>query len=162
MIPFDSIDSAWQAVTMTHQYSLDDLLGNFDFIWMIFGWFWFLFPLFLYAFYAYCQYSLSKKLNIENSWFAFVPILNVINIFQIAQVSLWWIVGLFIPIVNVIIVIILAIKVNHGISVRTGHGWWWTVGLIFFSFIMFPITALTYTPPLTQSDISATPPEPTL
>ncbi len=32
----------------------------------------------------------------------------------------------------------------HGISKRTGHGAWWTAGLIFAGWIFWPVTALHY------------------
>ena len=136
-----------QPIAMSHQYTFD----NLDFLWDIFMWIGWLIPLVLFVFYAYCQYLLSKKLNVENSWMAFIPLLNIYNLFQIAQVSLWWIVWLFIPLVNIVVGIVLAIKINHGISTRTGHGVGWTIWLIFLNFIMFPITAFTYNPPVTDT-----------
>ena len=81
-------------------------------------------------------------MNIEYSWMAFIPFLSAFNLTTIAGLSYWWVLGMFIPLWN----IYAFIKVYHGISKNTGHGAWWTVGLIFLSFIMLPITAFTYQP----------------
>lgn len=99
-------------------------------------------------FLLYCQYVLSKKMNIPNSWLAFIPVVNLYNLTQIAGLSFWWIIGLFIPLWN----IYATIKIYHGVSKRTNHGGWWTVGLIFFYWIMLPITAFTYRPVVQNTD----------
>ena len=44
----------------------------------------------------------------------------------------------------VIILVIGTVKLNHGISTRTGHGGWWTVGLMFAGWLFWPVTALHY------------------
>jgi hypothetical protein len=46
-----------------------------------------------------------------------------------------WIIG---------ILIYVNIKINHGVSTRTGHGKWWTVGLMFAGWLFWPVTALHY------------------
>ncbi len=35
-------------------------------------------------------------------------------------------------------------KICHGISLRTGHGKWWTIGIFFSGLIFLPVTALHY------------------
>ena len=81
-------------------------------------------------------------MNIQYSWMAFVPVLNVFNLVKIAGLSYWWILGMLIPIWNIYAII----KVYHGISKNTGHGAWWTVGLMFSTFIFLPVTAFHYLP----------------
>lgn len=93
-----------------------------------------------FVFYGYCQYTLSKKMNIGYSWMAFIPVLGIFNLVQIAGLSFWWILWLFIPLWNIYV----CIKIYHNISLRTGHTGWWTLGLIFLYWIMFPITAFIY------------------
>ncbi len=97
-------------------------------------------PIGMYLFYAYCQYTLSEKLKAENSFLAWFPILNLFNLAKIAGFSYWWILGLFIPFWSIYVII----RLLHAISVRTGHGAGWTVGLVLLGAIFFPITALTY------------------
>jgi len=48
------------------------------------------------VFYIYMAYTLMKiaqKTNTENAWFAWIPILNIILMLQIAKKPLWWIVN---------------------------------------------------------------------
>ncbi len=112
-----------------------------------FGMGYIMFNLAIYVFFAYCQYTLSKKLNIQYSWMAFVPVLNIFNLVKIAGLSYWWILGLFIPFWNIYAII----KILHGISINTWHGGGWTVWLFFLYFIFFPITALIYVPVTTNN-----------
>jgi hypothetical protein len=138
----------------------------------------FLLPLIFFVFYACCQYILSKKMEIEHSWFAFIPIFSWLNKLSIAGKSFWWgILWLLFPVLILPITLIILmmnaglkewlspeqsifaaiaipmsfilwtigyIKLNHGISKRTGHGGWWTVWLLFAGFIIFPVTAFHY------------------
>ncbi len=41
----------------------------------------------------------------------------------------------------------MIIMTHQGVTLRTGHkSWWWTAGLIFFGWIMLPVTAFGYKP----------------
>ncbi len=120
---------------MTHGTSFADMSG-------IFTWVVGLIPLAFLIFHMYCQYILSKKMNIQYSWMAWIPVLNVFNLVKIAGLSYWWILGIFIPLWNIYVVI----KIYHGISKNTGHWGWWTVGLIFSGWILMPVTAFHYLP----------------
>jgi len=96
-----------------------------------------------YVLFAYSLFTLAKKLGEQYAWMAWVPVLNIVLIFRMAKMSLWWIVGLFVPFFNIYVIV----KAMHnGISKRTGHGGWWTTGLFFLGFIFLPITAFTYNP----------------
>lgn len=93
-----------------------------------------------YLFFAFCQYTLSKKMGIENSWFAFVPVLNVFNFAQIAGRPMWEWILMLIPFVNLFWIIFAF----HNISKRTGYGILMTIWLIFLYIIIFPILAFSY------------------
>lgn len=62
-----------------------------------------------YAFSSYCLYVMFQKLNQPNAWFAWVPILSSWGILKAGDQSPWWIIGLFIPIVNLGAIIFLII-----------------------------------------------------
>lgn len=59
-----------------------------------------LFVLFTYLFSSYCFYKIYQKLGAENAWFAWVPILNIWISYKVGDQSPWWVIGIFIPIVN--------------------------------------------------------------
>lgn len=65
--------------------------------------------LFGYIFGSYCFYKIYQKLNEPNAWFAWVPILNWWIMYKAGDQSPWWIIGLFIPLVNIVALIFLLI-----------------------------------------------------
>lgn len=75
----------------------------------------------LYIYTAYALYKIAEKTNTPNAWFAFVPILNIALMIQIARQSLWWLLALLVPLVNVIVIIWLWMKVAEA---RNRPSWW--------------------------------------
>ena len=68
-------------------------------------------------------------------WGAIVPIYNIVLMLQIAGKPIWWLILLFIPIVNFIIIILVSIDIAKNFGKGVGFG----LGLAFFSFIFYPI-----------------------
>lgn len=68
-------------------------------------------------------------------WAAIVPIYNIIIMLEIARKPLWWILLLFIPIVNLVIIILIMIEIAKNFGKEAGFG----IGLAFLGFIFFPI-----------------------
>lgn len=52
-------------------------------------------------------YAIGKKCGEENAWFAFIPILNLVLMVNIAGQDTWWVILFFIPIINIVIHIIV-------------------------------------------------------
>lgn len=71
----------------------------------------------------------------QPGWAAIVPIYNVIVMLQIAKKPLWWVVLMFIPLVNLIIMIMVMIDFAKVYGKGAGFG----LGLAFLGFIFFPI-----------------------
>ena len=65
----------------------------------------------VYVYFAICLMKIAKKTNTDNAWFAWIPILNIILMLQIAKKPLWWFLLMFIPLVNVVISIIVWMKI---------------------------------------------------
>lgn len=57
---------------------------------------------FIYLYLSVCIYCLADKTGADNRWFAFLPILDAILLLDVAEMPLWWLLLLFIPVVNVI------------------------------------------------------------
>src|SRR5262245_4470239 len=68
-------------------------------------------------------------------WAAIIPIYNLIVLLQIAGKPVWWILLLFIPIVNFIIIIMIWV----GVARAFGKGTGFALGLVFLSPIFVPI-----------------------
>ena len=71
----------------------------------------------------------------QPGWAAIVPIYNVIVLLQITGKPIWWIVLLLIPLVNFVILIMIAIALANSFGKSTGYG----IGLAFLPFIFYPM-----------------------
>ena len=70
-------------------------------------------------------------------WASIIPIYNLIILLEIVDKPEWWVILYFIPGVNIVISII----VIHNLSKKFGEGVGFTLGLIFLSFIFYPLLA---------------------
>jgi hypothetical protein len=68
-------------------------------------------------------------------WAAIVPIYNIIVMLEIAGKPIWWIILFFLPIVNIIVMILAMIAFAE----RFGKGAGFGVGLALLGFVFFPI-----------------------
>jgi Family of unknown function (DUF5684) len=68
-------------------------------------------------------------------WAALIPIYNIIVLLGIAGKPAWWIILLFIPIVNFIIAILMYVALAE----KFGKGGGFAMGLVFLGVIFFPI-----------------------
>lgn len=68
-------------------------------------------------------------------WAVIVPIYNVIVMLEIAGRPVWWFLLLFVPLVNVIVALVVAIDLAKAYGKSTGFG----LGLFFLGFIFYPI-----------------------
>lgn len=55
----------------------------------------------VYIFTSYCFQKIYQKLGEPNAWFAWVPLLQYWIMYKAGNRSPWWLIGLFIPIVNI-------------------------------------------------------------
>jgi len=65
----------------------------------------------MYVYFSFCLFTIAKKVNHESPWWAFVPVLNVVQIIQMASKPLYWFIFLFVPIVNIVVIAMLWIEV---------------------------------------------------
>ena len=68
-------------------------------------------------------------------WGIIIPIYNQILMIDIAGRPLWWIILMFIPVVNLVVCIIVSIDIAKKFGKGTGFG----VGLTFLPFIFMPM-----------------------
>lgn len=83
----------------------------------------------------------------EPGWGAIVPIYNMYLICKIAGRPEWWLILFFIPLVNIVIALIIAMDLAKAFSKSSGFG----IGLWILGFIFVPILAFgsaTYTKPV--------------
>lgn len=95
----------------------DSLPGSGGFLkWGLFAGLYFLLLILVYVYFAICLQVIAKKTNTPNGWFAWIPILNLILMIQIAQKPIWWIIMFFIPLVNIVfgVIVWMAIAERRG------------------------------------------------
>ncbi len=80
----------------------------------------------LYVYMSLALQTIAKKTNTENAWLAWIPIVNIILMLNIAKKPLWWIILFLIPLVNIVIGII----VWMAIAEARGKPSWWGIILI--------------------------------
>src|ERR1700747_670255 len=73
----------------------------------------------------------------QRGWAAIIPIVNTYFLCKVAGRPGWWVILMFIPLVNFVIWIIISIDVAKNFGKGTGFG----VGVAFLSFIFVPILA---------------------
>ena len=85
---------------------------------------------------AFAIYGMFQKADVP-TWYAFVPIVNVIGVLRVAGRPWWWILLMIVPIVDIIIWFVVV----NDVSVSFGHGIGFTLGLFFLSLIFFYIVS---------------------
>ena len=64
-----------------------------------------------YIWIAICVQMIARKTNTPNGWLAWIPIANVYLLCKLAGRSGWWTLAVFVPILNIVMMIV----------------WWWSV-----------------------------------
>jgi len=56
----------------------------------------------VYVIVALSLMRIAKRTNTPNAWFAWIPILNLILMLQIAKRPMWWLVFFLVPFINIV------------------------------------------------------------
>ena len=79
-----------------------------------------------YVYFALALQTIAKKTNTENAWWAWVPILQIVLMLNVAKKPVWWIILFFIPLVGIVFSIIVFMAVAEAV----GKPSWWGILLI--------------------------------
>ena len=74
-----------------------------------------------YIYISLALQTIAKKTNTANDWLAWIPIVNIILMLNIAKKPLWWIILFFIPLVNIVIAIMIWMAIAEA---RNKPSWW--------------------------------------
>ena len=88
------------------------------------------------ALFAWVLWRIFEKAG-KPGWAAIIPIYNVIVLLEIVGRPVWWVLLLFIPVVNLVIGFLLALDLSRSF----GHDLAFALGLFFLGFIFYPILA---------------------
>lgn len=70
----------------------------------------------IYIYMAICLMKIAKKTNTANGWFAWIPILNMILMIQVAKKPMWWIIMFFILLVNIIFSVLVWMGIAEAVK----------------------------------------------
>jgi len=79
---------------------------------------------FLVAMYVYCALAIqtiAQKTHTENPWLAWIPIINIVLLLNIAKKPVWWIILFLIPLVGIVIAVLVWMAVAEA---RNKPNWW--------------------------------------
>jgi Family of unknown function (DUF5684) len=79
-----------------------------------------------YVYFALALQAIAKKTNTENAWWAWVPILQVILMLNVAHKPVWWIILFLIPLVGIVFAIIVWMAIAEAVRKPS----WWGILLI--------------------------------
>jgi hypothetical protein len=88
------------------------------------------------VFYIFCMWKIYVKAG-KPGWAAIVPIYNILVQLEIVGRPWWYLLLLFVPVVNIVISIMILFDLAKVFGKGTGFGF----GLLFLSFIFIPILA---------------------
>jgi succinate dehydrogenase hydrophobic anchor subunit len=74
-----------------------------------------------YVYHALALQTIATKTNTENPWFAWIPIVNIILMLNIAKKPIWWILLFLIPLANIVIYVLLWMGIAEA---RNKPNWW--------------------------------------
>ena len=80
----------------------------------------------MYVYMALALQTIATKTNTENPWIAWIPIINLVLLLNIAKKPIWWFILLLIPVVGIVVGIIIWI----GVAEARGKPSWWGILLI--------------------------------
>lgn len=98
----------------------------------------FVFLLIFGVFYVYMSLALqtiAKKTNTENPWLAWIPIVNIILMLNIAKKPLWWMILFFVPLVSIVILILVWMEIAKA---RNKPEWWGILLIVPFVNLIVP------------------------
>jgi hypothetical protein len=74
-----------------------------------------------YIYIALAVQTIAQKTNTENPWMAWIPVVNLVLLLNIAKKPNWWIVLFLIPLANIVIAVIVWMGVAEA---RNKPNWW--------------------------------------
>ncbi len=125
LVPFHclpSLASAWVAdgtFAQREERATAAAIGGMLLVLLLMG-------LVFHVYFALCLQMIAKKTHTENAWLAWIPIVNLILLLNTARKPLWWILLMFIPIVNLVIGVLVWVAIAEAL----GKPNWWGILMI--------------------------------
>ncbi len=75
----------------------------------------------IYIYMSLALQTIAKKTNTPNGWLAWIPVVNVFLMLNIAKKPLWWFILCLLPLINIVIFIIVWMAIAEA---RQKPNWW--------------------------------------
>ena len=112
-----------------------------------FGMAFFILAIAFYFYFAVAQYKIAQKVHHSNAWWAFIPILNMFQLVQMAGKEWYWLLFLLVPVVNIVVLAILWAETARACY----KSWVWGVLNIFPLVNIVSMGVMAFTSPSTPS-----------
>jgi hypothetical protein len=127
---------------VTYEYSVSSGFPAWALILLILFW------IALYVFGALCLMRMADKLGVENSWFAFIPFLNIWLMCQMGdRDNTWFIIMLITSFCCGIVALVMMILIMMDVAEKLGFENWWGILLIIPIFNFYVMYKLAFTEP---------------
>jgi len=74
-----------------------------------------------YVYHSLALQTIATKTNTENPWLAWIPIVQIILMLNIARKPIWWIILFFIPLVGLVMLVLVWMGIAEA---RNKPNWW--------------------------------------
>lgn len=99
---------------------------------------------------VYPMYVMYKRANLKNPWVAFIPVIGGLKILNLANLSMWWYLGLIlislIPYVGALAVFLFSLYLVFKVCQNFGIGVFGIILAIFFAIFVYWYIVLTKKP----------------
>ncbi len=88
-----------------------------------------------YVYFSLALKTIAEKTHTENPWWAWIPILQAVLMLNIARKPVWWILLLFVPVVNIVITVMVWMAIAES---RSRPSWWGILILVPVANLIMP------------------------
>ncbi len=75
---------------------------------------------------AVALWKMAERVKEEPTWYALVPVLNAVLLLKLARKPMWWVILLFLPVVNLVALVVATMSICE----RFGLNKWWGLAAI--------------------------------
>jgi hypothetical protein len=110
--------------------AMGGLLAGFTFVFLVI-------VMAFYLYFALCLFLIAKKRDVPAPWTAWIPLVQLWTFVTSADKPWWWILLMFIPLLNIIVIVYLWMCISENLGRNKWLGLLWLVPLINLVFIGF-------------------------
>ena len=107
-----TVERTYNGQTVTSTEELSPMVATFIFMAVILAFV-------LVIAYLVGLYKMAKKMGHRYPWWAFIPVLNIVMLLQLADISPWLVLLAFVPVLNLLLMVVIAVA-YYKISEKAG------------------------------------------